>query len=185
MVHEKFRDKSRDDLAQNLNSLGVKAQMLERKVIQEKIGDVWWMRRLGVIEIDEGPIKWINVIKKNRDKNSPPKWRYIYIIPDERVSESTKIKVKTVRKKSFPLFGKIVDTTWKGTDQSTGLISLLSNNTIIKRLAKDMGNFEIESRTGEFRGWTLYVDRPHFFIAPSWPEFKSMAEQLLKLPLPL
>ena len=63
MVHEKFRDKSRDDLAQNLNSLGVKAQMLERKVIQEKIGDVWWMRRLGVIEIDEGPIKCINVIK--------------------------------------------------------------------------------------------------------------------------
>ena len=185
MVGEKLRDKSRDNLTRNLYQLGVKAKMLDRKVIQEKIGNVWWMRSLGVIEIDEGPIKWINVLKKDRSKNSPPKWRYIYIIPDERVSELTKIKVKTVRKKSFPLFGKIVDTTWKGKDQSTGLVNLLSNDATIKQLAKNMGNFQIESRSKVFRGWTLYVDRHHSFIGPSWESFKNIAEQLLKLPLTL
>ena len=186
MVSETFRDKSRDNLIQNLSQLGIKAKMLERKVVQEKIGNVWNMRSLGVIEIDEEPIKWINVLKQDGGKNSPPRWRYIYIIPDERVSESTKIKVKTHRKKSFPLFGKIIDTTWKGKDQDTGLISLLSNDDVIKKLAKDLGNFEIESRSETFfRGWTLYVDRHHFFIGPSWQEFKSMPEQLLKLPMSL
>ena len=185
MVRESFRDKSRDNLIQNLSQLGVKAKMLERKVVQEKIGNIWSMRSLGVIEIDEGPIKWINVLKQDGGKNNPPKWRYIYIIPDERVSESTKIKVKTVRKKSFPLFGKIIDTTWKGKDQGTGLISLLSNDEVIKKLAKDLGNFEIESRSEAFLGWTLYVDRHHFFIEPSWLEFKSIPERLLKLPMTL
>ena len=100
MVSETFRDKSRDNLIQNLSQLGIKAKMLERKVVQEKIGNVWNMRSLGVIEIDEEPIKWINVLKQDGGKNNPPRWRYIYIIPDERVSESTKIKVKTHRKKS-------------------------------------------------------------------------------------
>ena len=94
--------------------------------------------------------------------------------------------MKTHRKKSFPLFGKIIDTTWKGKDQGTGLISLLSNDAVIKTLAKDLGNFEIESRSETFfRGWTLYVDRHHFFIGPSWQEFKSMPEHLLKLPMSL
>ncbi|MQG40192.1 MAG: hypothetical protein FI718_09445 [SAR202 cluster bacterium] len=186
MVRGKFRDKSRDELAKNLDQLGVKAKMLERKIVQEKIGNVWWMRTLGVIEINEGPIKWINILKKDRSQNSPPAWRYIYIIPDERISGSTKIKVKTHRKKSFPLFGKIIDTTWKGEDQGTELISLLSNDEVIKKLAKDLGNMEIESRSSEtFRGWTLYIDRPHFFIEPSWLEFNSIPERLLKLPMTL
>ena len=95
------------EIANKLSS--VKAKMLERKIVQEKIGNVWNMRSLGVIEIDEEPIKWINVLKQDGGKNNPPRWRYIYIIPDERISGSTKIKVKTHRKKSFPLFGKIID----------------------------------------------------------------------------
>ena len=94
--------------------------------------------------------------------------------------------MKTHRKKSFPLFGKIIDTTWKGEDQGNELISLLSNDEVIKKLAKDLGNMEIESRSSEtFRGWTLYIDRPHFFIEPSWLEFNSIPERLLKLPMTL
>ena len=54
-----------------------------------------------------------------------------------------------------------------------------------RKLAKDLGNLEIESRSETFLGWTLYVDRHHFFIEPSWLEFKSIPERLLKLPLSL
>ena len=72
MVRESMRDKSRDNLIQNLSQLGVKAKMLERKIVQEKIGNVWNVRSLGVIEIDEGPIKWINVLKQDGGKNNPP-----------------------------------------------------------------------------------------------------------------
>ena len=96
-MKEKLRDKTRDDLAHALNSLGV-------------------------IDLPEGPIRWINILKRDRSKNSPPKWWINLCIPDERpVLIHKEVKVRTVRKKSFPLFGKVVDVAWKGEDYGTGL----------------------------------------------------------------
>ena len=104
-LKETFRDKSRDNLANTLIKLGIKAEMAERGMVQEKIGDEWYTRRQGIINIQDHPIKWINICKKDRSKDSPPSWKYIFIVPDERlVSGKDKIKIKTVRKKSFPVF---------------------------------------------------------------------------------
>ena len=69
---ESLRDKTRDELAYNLNSLGVKAEMAERARPEDKIDNSWWQRSLGVIDIPEGPVRWINILKKDRSKDSPP-----------------------------------------------------------------------------------------------------------------
>ena len=121
-MREKLRDKTRDDLAHALNSLGVRAEMAERGRVEEKINNSWINRSLGVIDLPEGPIRWINILKRDRSKNSPPKWWINLCIPDERpVLIHKEVKVRTVRKKSFPLFGKVVDVAWKGEDYGTGL----------------------------------------------------------------
>ena len=59
-MKEKMRDKSRDELANILNLVGVKAKMAERGRVEEKIEDSWYQRPLGIIDIPEGPIRWIN-----------------------------------------------------------------------------------------------------------------------------
>jgi hypothetical protein len=129
------RDKSRDNLAGALNSVGVKAEMAERGRFEEKVEDSWYQRSLGVIDILEGSIRWMNVLKKDRNRKSPPRWWIVLGIPDDRpVSTRQETKIKTVRKKSFPLFGKVVDVIWKGYDGGTDIV-----NTLSKEILEDTG----------------------------------------------
>ena len=42
--------------------------MAERGREEEKVHNAWWNRSLGVIDLPEGPIKFVNVIKKDQSK---------------------------------------------------------------------------------------------------------------------
>ena len=74
--------KTRDELTAALNSIGVKAEMTERGRVEEKVENSWYQRSLGVIDIPEGPIRWINILKKDGGKHSPPRWWVVLGIPD-------------------------------------------------------------------------------------------------------
>ena len=58
---EQIRDKSRDELAYALNSVGVKIEIAERGDAEEKVENSWYQRSLGTIDIAKGPIRWINI----------------------------------------------------------------------------------------------------------------------------
>ena len=180
-----FRDKSRDELAQNLNSLGIRADLAERGRVEEKIQKSWYkfQRSLGVIDIPEGPIRWINIVKRDRSRNSPPRWWIILGIPDERpISNRQTVKIKTVRKKTFPLFGKVVDVTWKGNDHYTGLAEVLSIDETVKNLSKKIGNLVVRSYAKEFQGWTLQVYRRFGPTNQDWATIQKIANYLLSSP---
>ncbi|HEY94462.1 MAG TPA: hypothetical protein G4O15_05940 [Dehalococcoidia bacterium] len=179
-MKEFFRDKTRDKLAQNLNSLGVIAVMSERNRLEEKIENAWYQRSLGIIDIAEGLVRWINILKKDGSKNSPPRWWVILGIPDERpVPDHKTLDIKTIRKKTFPIFGNVVDVTWKGSDYGTGLSETLSNDEDIKSLAKNIGNLTIHSYSKEFQGWTLQVDRRFTLTNHDWVAIQKTAEYIL------
>jgi len=190
-IREKWRDKTRDEIASAINSLGIKAEMAERKRTEEKILNSWLTRSLGIIDIPEGPIKWINIVKKDGSDKSPPRWWIIFGIPDGRLtSNRQKIKIRTIRKKSFPLFGKIIDVTWKGNDHGTGIVDALSNDEVTDNLAERIGNLEIRTHTKEFQGWTLQVDRKLNWFEPSttsedWQDIQKIADYLISLPVSL
>ena len=178
-----LRDKSRDELAYALNSIGVEAQMVERGRAEEKVEDSWYQRSLGVIDIHGGPIRWINILKKDRQKHSPPRWWVVLGIPvDGSVSTRQHTKIKTIRKKSFPLLGKIVDVIWKGDDASTALVDTLSGDIPTKTLAKRIGNLEIKSQTDRFQGWTLTVDRRFTPTGQDWETIEKIADYILSSP---
>ena len=190
-IREKWRDKTRDEIASAINSLGIKTEMAERKRTEEKILNSWLTRSLGIIDIPEGPIKWINIVKKDGSDKSPPRWWIIFGIPDGRLtSNRQKIKIRTIRKKSFPLFGKIIDVTWKGNDHGTGIVDALSNDEVTDNLAERIGNLEIRTHTKEFQGWTLQVDRKLNWFEPSttsedWQDIQKIADYLISLPVSL
>ena len=73
-----------------------------------------------------------------------------------------------MRKKSFPIFGKVIDVTWKGNDYGTGLSETLSSDDAVKSLVKNIGNMTIHSYTKEFQGWTLQVDRRFRMTNQDW-----------------
>ena len=183
-MKEALRDKTRDELAWNLaNFAGVKAHMSDRGRLEEKVENSWYQRSLGVIDIADGPIKWINILKKDRSDKSPPKWWIVMGIPNSFEGSSiSKIKIKTVRKKSFPLFGKVVDVNWEGDDSVSGLINTLSQDTDIKELSKKIGNLEIKSQSEEFQGWTLTSDRRFAPTNQDWAAIETVANYILSAP---
>ena len=117
-MKEIFRDKSRDKLAQSLNSLGIRADLAERGRAEERIEKSWYQRSLGIIDVPQGLVRWINILKKDASRNSPPLWWVILGIPDDRpLTNHIAFDIKTIRRRAFPLFGKVLDVTWKGNDQ--------------------------------------------------------------------
>jgi hypothetical protein len=175
-----FRNKTRDNLARDLNSLGIRAELAERGRAEEKVENSWYQRSLGIIDMPEGLVEWINILKKDGSKNSPPRWWVVIGIPDERpLSNHKAVDIKTIRKKTFPLLGRVVDVTWKGEDHHTGLAEVLSNDEAVKKLAKRIGNLTLHSYAKEFQGWTLQVDRRFEPTSQDWAAIQKIANYIL------
>jgi hypothetical protein len=77
------------------------------------------------------------------------------------------------------LFGKVVDVTWKGNDDYTGLAEVLSNDETVKDLAKRIGNLTVHSYAKEFQGWTLQVDRRFTPTNQDWATIQKIANYIL------
>ena len=179
-MRELLRDKTRDKLAQNLNSLGITAVLAERGRAEERIENSWYQRSLGIIDIPEGLVRWINILKKDGNRNSPPRWWVVFVIPDERpIPKHQAVDIKTKRKKTFPLFGEIIDVKWQGNDAGTGLVYTLSSDESVKNLAKNIGNLTVHSYAKEFQGWTLQVDRRFGLTGQDWANIQKIADHIL------
>ena len=145
---ERLRDKTRDKLTWALSALGIAATMVERGRAEESVNNSWYQRSLGVIDLPDGPVRWINVLKKDGSQYSAPQWWYTLFIPDERfIPSELPVKIRTVHRKTFPLFGRVVDVTWTGEDQGTGLANTLTVEPAAKDLAKRAGDMEVRSYT--------------------------------------
>jgi hypothetical protein len=180
-----FRDQTRDVLARELAGVGIKAKIGERGREEEKIrsGFKWLFQgSLGVIDIEDGVVKWVNVVRlKRRDKNSPPPvHRVVFGIPDHNLPESHHpLKLLTVRKKSFPLFGKVVKVDWKGDSVLLPLITDFSNDVIVDQVVKELGNLQVRTHPGRFRGFTVEVDRKFRPTLEHWKAIQKIAGYLL------
>ena len=176
-MREKLRDKTRDQLAENLNSIGVTATLSERDRPEEKVGNRLFRRSLGIIDIvDDGLIRWINIIKQDRKKDSPPRW-WIYLgIPvDKQLPKSRSVNIRTNRKKSFPLFGRIIGVTWKGEDRNHGLAKKLSDDVETDNLAVGIGNIRVQTLHEEFSGWSIEIDRKFEPTPEIWKSLQRVA----------
>ena len=154
---ENIRDKTRDDLYQNLIDLGIDCELSKRGIRADKLQNPWHRKSLGVIKINSSyPIEFINIIKKDRSKDSPPRWWYYFAIPTDLVkSKSDSIEIRSIRKKTFPIFGKVKSIEWKHNAHSQNLASQLTQDSDINSLAINIGNVKIESIDKDFSGYTF------------------------------
>ena len=193
-MREALRDKSRDTMAASLEVAGIQAEMVGRDLgrPEEKIRTPKLLAKssLGLIDIrTDSPISWINVVRTKRaDKHGPARYRVVFGIPDQSISMNHKqLKLKTVRKKTFPLFGKVIDVSWRGEAHTLPLAKTLSEDEEIDRAVADLGDVTIFTHPNQFQGWTIEINKifsphPPAVTISRWEALKKIANYLLSSP---
>ena len=192
-MRESLRDKSRDTIATSLEAAGIQAEMVDRDLNrpEENIRGVTMFGKasLGLIDIrTEGPISWINVVRTKRaDKHGPARYRVVFGIPDQSIPMNHKLKLKTVRKKTFPLFGKVIGVSWRGGGDTLVLAKALSDDEEIDRAVADLGDVTIFTHPNQFQGWTIEINKifspnPPVVTIDRWEALRHIANYLLASP---
>jgi len=159
-IKQIFRDKTRDKLQKKLLDIGIKCDLAERGIIEEKLFNPWHRTSLGIININSDYlIKYINIIKKRGSKNDPPRWWIYFAIPFKTSDNKTDyIEVKSIRKKSFPVLGKIKSIEWKFNDKGKALGNKITKSSEINSLSKELGNIKIQSLHEKFSGYSIELE---------------------------
>ena len=173
-----FRDKSRDDFCAGLQSLGVNARMAVRGRPEEKTGE----GSLGLIDMDGGPIPWVNV-RRVTSSSQDDVWHNYYT--DYGVNVPYRPPSTTItRRVTFPLVGKVVDGGWTavGSDQGTGLVA-----DVLRRLGEDAQVREdvIATRNVEIIGhplaWVISTQTgAAVFFWQAWHIYQAIARHLIE-----
>ena len=129
VLKEKIRDTARDDVCASLCAIGVDARIIERGRPVEKVGKSWRGRSLGLIEVQDSPIRWVNLVDKPPLSLTPPAgvlggqttYTNLYLVPDSTISKAG--FAESARVKSVPVFGHVVDVRWDGLCRATLLNS--------------------------------------------------------------
>ena len=177
-------------LIHDFNDIGIQTKTDKRDEAFEKIlRRGWWtflLRRLhGMLTIPEGLVNTVTIHHHPRSKNNPPRWWYLFCIPDARISSKNNMKLKTKRKKSTPLFGKVIDTTWQGNDYGSGLAKRLSEDKEVDDFTARVGNVQIYAHSKAFRGWVFEIDRKFHPTINDWKTIQKIADYLVRAPIGL
>ena len=138
-----------------------------------------------MLTIPEGLVNTVTIHHRPRGKNSPPRWWYLFCIPDERISSKNNMKLKTKRKKSTPIIGKVIDTTWQGNDYGSGLAKRLSDDKEVDDFTAKVGNVQIYAHSKAFKGWVLEIDRRFHPTIDDWKTIQKIADYLVRAPMGL
>ena len=151
-----------DILAELITSWGNEANPIEigdqyKYEVERKLETSWITKSIGFVEIIEGPIKWANITYRRRSDRTPPQWKLILGIPDITVPlQHDKVDLRPKRKRTFPLFGKVIDVEWKGNDFGLGLLNKYSDDSFISATIAKIGKVQsIETHPSIYQGWTI------------------------------
>ena len=180
-LRESFRDKSRDNICAGLQRFGVNARMAARGSGEGS--------SLGIIDIDGGPIPWVNVRKVVTSGGSYPyggggSTTYYTDYGVNVPYRPPNATIKSVRRKAFPLLGQVLDTDWRagGSDRDSGVVA-----DILRRLGEDaqvreavMATRDVEiTRTGS-RSWIISTKTREVPWPQAWNCYQAIARHLIE-----
>ena len=159
-IKEIFRDKTRDNFQKILTDIGLECELAERGIVEEKLFNPWHRTSLGIIKINsDSLIKYINIIKKWGSKNDPPRWWFYFAVPAPTPASSSEyIEVKSIRKKSFPVIGKVKSIEWKANTKGEKLKDKFIKSLEINSFSKESGNLKVQSLHKNFSGYSIELE---------------------------
>jgi len=169
--------------------------MAERGRPEERIGENWKGKSQGLIEIRDSPIQWVNVVKeKGRGGpdggGSPDTHTNVYLVPAPTPSTKWHYQVESVRVKSVPLFGRVVDLLWKSNFESE-LVRRLNEDVSLKESLIRL-NEDVVMRSFPGHGYWALISKQYpssLFGAPcrqsapsreEWDCYKTITAHLLE-----
>ena len=168
----RFRDRTRDDLCAKLRSLGVEAHLAQRGRKEEIAGISGAVQSLGIVCIDEGPIRWANVGKLDREFKD---FYSVYFgVPDSRIGPAL-----TGALSRF-LFGRITRVGWQSKDELGLSVAcrLEDDPTIIEAIKS--GHVLSITANGELHCWLIKARISEAGLShDTWTLCQSIADHLL------
>ena len=178
-VREAFRDHARDNICAGLKSLGVNAQMAVRGRPEEDTGK----GSLGIIDIDDGPIPWVNVRKVTRGGGQYGGGTDYYT--DYRVNvpyRPPNATIRSDRRKSF-LRAKVIGAHWSstGSEGDSGLVA-----DVLRRLGEEayvraaiVATRDVEI-IGSGVGWIISTQTREAPSRQAWYCYQAIARHLIE-----
>lgn len=183
-----FRDKTRDNLRAGLQRLGIDARMIARGRVEEEIwsgfsdGLTKMPKSLGIIHIPEGPIRWVNILKETYyigSQTSHTDYYTEYGVPNPRLRpDSPNARIKTIRVKSVPVFGKVVDLHWEGGESYPKVVSRLNSDDKLRQPIMKSRDVTITA-IGDCGCWIMSTQTRDVPSGELWNCYQAIAKHLL------
>ena len=169
---------ARDQVCAHFQSLGVTASNAALGRPEERMGEGAYSSQ-GLLDISGGLISWINVVTRVERKDVG---LLIYGIPASNLSRIGEIQLWSVRKKSLPIVGPIVDIRWESYIHLPQAFRLLDEDILLKQLMVRSLREDVEIRSQPSHGyWLLQVGRGDLLHLPSleeWNCYQAIASVL-------
>lgn len=173
---ETFREKTRDKVCSALKSIGVDAKLAENGRAEENLRCGFGIHSLGIIDIGEGPIQWVNI----RIDVNGTNW-IDYGVPDPRLSQSQhRVLIQAHFRKTLFGLGRVVDLVWRGEDSSLGILHRLNNDMPLKNTLMEANVYDFTIIN--YNNPSCWIISAAYSIPPTeelWNCYQSIAEHLL------
>jgi len=128
--------RARRELCDTLLEIGVPARLAKGRRPEEEYGSG---RYAGLIDIADGPIRWINIDFVPGGPDYPSYYIIEYGVPDSR--PLPEVSFSAVFARTFPRIGRITCVRWKGKDGTLGILDCLNNDASVSGELIENSNF--------------------------------------------
>jgi hypothetical protein len=205
-IRARLKDRTRRQLFTDLRAMDLNVHMPERGQPEEGVSGGLMGNSLGLIGVQGSLVQWINVLEHPASRYASATFTNIYVVPDSRVRSGGYLELRSARKRSASVYGRVIDLFWTanfvGTrvfvnpeeewdeDMEERLVDRLNNDAVLKtnliKLNEDITirsvpNFwcwAISSGSYQESGLSYELKR----LAPSreqWECYEAIARHLL------
>ena len=168
-----------------LNDLGIDVQLSETYQHQQVIGigDMFKANNsLGLINIKDGPIRWINFreVKKGKGRGGDHRCTYNmdYGVPLPSGSELTTERISATGLKRFYIFGPVVRIRWKGARWCRYVANQLNGDAAMGKPSNMSDSIELTCYP-EHMCWIISIKDWRHPSTEQWNAYQSLAEHLV------
>lgn len=206
-IKARLKDRTRRSLSTDLRAIGLNAQTMERGQPEEGISGGLMGASLGLIAIQNSPIKWINLLEHPASRYASATYTNVYIVPDNRVRSGGYLELRSARRRSASVYGRVIDIDWTanfvGTrvvvspeeewdnDMEERLLDRINNDNTLKANLKQLNEDITVRSVPNFWCWAISsgshqeggLSYEHQSLAPSreqWDCFEAIAWHLVE-----
>jgi hypothetical protein len=121
-IKARLKDRTRRRLSTDLRSIGLNIHIAERGYPEEGVSGGLMGNSLGLIRVLDSPIHWINLLEHPASRYASATYTNVYVVPDSRVRSGGYLELRSARKRSASVYGRVIDLDWTATFVGTRVV---------------------------------------------------------------